>query len=307
MANESVTGSGAGAAALVAQVASRAARLLLADRANLRNHPALVNLGEDLVGATELKGSLLGLNGYDEFASRTEIQAVTNTAVSSATYTCAPGRYSLARGTSDYLRMVDPTGAFDEIILAQSMVFEYAMLFTTEIAKIGDGFTTVGTSGTDYTHDRWLATQFALKQANVPGPYLNVMSTESFTQWQADLEQRGGLTQWRPASTDMQMLRGTGFEGSYNGIEVFTTDRVQKLNTDADWANFMFGRGAIGFKELPPAPPTRDMSVLLTAGPLLAESARNATEANSQVVGNAWVGFSAIETGRGRVGYGAAS
>lgn len=307
MANESVTGSGAGAAALVAQVARRVALRLLADRANLRNHPALVNVGDDLVGATVMKGSILGLDGYDEFASRTEIQQVANTAVSSATYTITPGRYSLARGVSDYLRMLDPTGDFDEVVLAQSMISEYAMLFTTEIAQIGDGFTAVGTSGTDFTHDRFLAGQFALKQANVPGPYLLVMSTESYTQWQADLEQRGGLTQWRAASEAVQMLRGTGAEGSYNGVDVFTTDRVQALNTDADHGNFMFGRGAIGFKELPPPPPTRDSSEILRAGPLVAESYRAPDLANTQVIGNAWVGFAAIEAGRGRVVLGSKS
>lgn len=304
MANEVVSGSGAGASVLVSEIARRVALLQLADRASLRNHPALVNVGEDLVGAGTVKGSILALGGVDEFVAATEIEDVGNTAIGSANFTVTPGRFALARGVSDYQRIVDPTGSFDPMALAQYMVMGYAMLFTTEIAKIGDGFTAVGTTGTEFTHDRFLLGQTALKQAHVGGGVgrpLFVMSTYSFSEWMLDLETRGGLTQWRAASVEMQTLRGTGYEGEYNGIDVFTTDRVQGLNTDADHGNFIFGSGAIGYKEVRPPRPSPNTDVILEAGPVRIESDRTASTTVDRVIGNAWAGFSVIEAARGRV------
>jgi hypothetical protein len=215
VADEVLSGSGGGQNILVAAVASKLALLLLADRASMRNHPALINLGENLVGSTTEQFTQYGLDGYDLMSSVTEIQSISNSALTTAKKTVAPARYGLAYDYSDYMATLDQTGTINSPRLALSIVGSANMTFTNNLAKMVDDFSvTVGSTGVGYTHDTFLAGQFKLKQAMVPGPYLRIMKPKTFTDWVTDLETRGGVTQWRTATEEMQQLRGLGFEGT---------------------------------------------------------------------------------------------
>jgi hypothetical protein len=301
MANELLTSGTFGGNTLVAEVHSRLVILALADRYSLRNHMALVRLGEDLIGSTTEHISIYSLDGVDSMSSPTEITAVANTTITTAEATVAPARRGLAYEYSDHRQAVDADGVVSSDRLAMSIVSSAAMTLTDLIAQEGDGFTQVGTTGVSFTHDTFLSAQFALKQASVPGPYLTVLKAKQFTDWQNDLESRGGVTQWRAATEEMQMLRGPGFEGAYNGIEVVTSSKVQSINAAADWAGFMFGRGALAYKELRMANPPRSQIVILDVGGVIriAES-RTEDSAKTKVTGHYYVGTVTLETGRGR-------
>jgi hypothetical protein len=182
-----------------------------------------------------------------------------------------------------------------------SIIASAAMTLTDLIAQEGDGFTQKGSTGVAYTHDTFLACQFALKQSSVPGPYLNVLQPKQFTDWQSDLESRGGVTQWRASTEEMQMLRGPGFEGVYNNIEVVTSSKVQSANSGADWAGFMFGRGALAYKEMRMAAPPRSQFVILDVGGVIrVAEMRTEDGAKTKVVGHYYVGTVTVEATRGR-------
>ena len=304
MANELQTGGAPIQDILVAEVARRGALQLLGDRASLRNHPALINLGGDLLGSTTEQINLLGLDGTDLMSAIGETSAVSNTALTDAQATITPAMQRLQYEMSDQARIHDPTGAINPGRLALSMVGSAMMTLTNLIAKEGDGFATAGTSGVAFSHDTFIAAKAALIQALVPGPYLLVMKPKSFTDWSTDLESRGGLTQWRPAAAEMQNIRGNGFQGVYDNVEIFTSNQVQAVSSD--WGNFMFGRGAIGFKEVAQGAPPRSQIVLLDVnGVIRVAEFRTESEGETAVVGHYYVGTTVIEAGRGRTVLGA--
>jgi len=306
MAQELQTGGAPVQDILVAEVARRGALQLLGDRASLRNHPALINLGGDLLGSTTEQINLLGLDGTDLMTAFGETAAVTNTALTDAQATITPAMQRLQYEMSDQARIHDPTGSINPGRLALSMVGSAMMTLTNLIAKEGDGFATAGTSGVAFSHDTFIAAKTALIQALCPGPYLLVMKPKSFTDWSTDLESRGGLTQWRPAAAEMQNIRGNGFQGVYDNVEIFTSNQIQGMNTNADWGNFMFGRGAIGYKEVAQGAPPRSQIVLLDVnGVIRVAEFRSESEGETAVVGHYYVGTTVIEAGRGRTVLGA--
>ncbi len=299
MADE-ILSSGGGGDVVVSAVTSKFARLLLGDRASLRNHPCFVNLGDDLIGATGEQTILYGLDGYDLMVSRTEIQSISNQAFTNAKKTVTPARFGIAYDYSDYISRLDPTGVINSPRMAASIVGSAMMTFTNNAAKMIDDFSvTAGTTTVAFTHDTFLAGQFKLEQALVPGPYLCILKPKQYTDWQSDLETRGGVTQWRAATEAMQILRGLGDKGFYNDINVFTSNQVQTANAGADYAGGMFGQGALGFKELPLGPAPRSAFIIMDVGPVRVEEDRSARTNETAVVGNYYHGFVELEDGRG--------
>lgn len=309
MANEIYASSNPGPAdMLVGVIASRNARLLLGSRMSLRNAPWLVNLGQDLIGLSasgNLQIGLVSLGGTDLMSSVAENASISNTSVTTDQATCTPADYGLAREVSDKALRRDPTGLFDPMSLAMDGVASAGMTLTSLLAQELDGLTQVGTTGADFTHDTFLAAQFALEQALVPGPYASLLKPKQFNDWQNDLESRGGLTQWRPASADMQMLRGEGYKGNYNGIDIMTSGLVQSANSGADWAGAMWGVGCVGYLEEAQGPVNPAMVVLLeVAGPggvvIRVELSRNSKGRMTATVTHYIVGTCVIEAARGR-------
>jgi hypothetical protein len=302
VANEILTGSGGGTDILVSEVASKYVHMLLADRASLRNHPAIIRLGSDLLGGATEHIAKLGLNGYDLMTSRTEIQAIANNALTTAEATVTPAPYRLAYDTSDLMRAVDPLGITGDLILPMSIAMSASMTLTNLIATgLSTGLSTVGTTTVRFTHDTFLAAQFALFQALVPGPYLSVLKPIHFTDWQADLEARGGNTQWRAATEAMMALRGPGAQGVYNNIEVFSSNQVQSINAGADWASAMFGIGCIAYKEVNLGPAPRSQFVVLDVeGVIRVAEKREETTGETFTIGHYNVGVVKVEAGRGR-------
>jgi hypothetical protein len=139
--------------------------------------------------------------------------------------------------------------------------------------------------------------QKALRAASVPGPYMMILHQNQFSEFLEDLDTRGSHIQFIPATTELQILRGPGFQGYWDGIEIFTTSRVNTASSNHE--GILFGRGAIGYKEEMSMPgPGAD--VVLQAGPLHVEIDRQARESLSGLVGVYRVGVSNRELARGR-------
>lgn len=292
---------------VVSAVAARTARLMLGSRFSLRNAPWIVRVGADLVGLSGAGTYNIGLwrgMGTDLMSSVAENASIGNTALDTDQATITPADYGLARNPSDKARRRDPTGILDPMMLAQDGVASAGMTLTSLIAQEIDGGTQVGDTGVDFSHDTFLSGQFALEQALVTGPFACMLKPKQFTDWQGDLETRGGLTQWRPASADMQVLRGEGYKGQYNGIDVLTSDKVQTANAGADYAGGMWGYGAVGYLEEAQAPATRSQIVLLDvtgemgAVVIRVAEARDETGRMIKIVTHYTVGTALLESGR---------
>lgn len=285
-------------------VAGKVALLMLADRGSLRGHPALVDLtqviggGFGKAGGGSLTGSvgILGLDGSSVMTDAAEGYGVAETSIDSAKATVTIGKKALKHAVSDELASIDPTGSMNATRLGQNMVGAYNGTFVEEVAGLATGFSRdAGTSGSPFDHDMFLAAQALLTEEHVPGPYLAVLDSHHYAEWVTDLESRTGVTQWRPATAEQQVLRGENYKGNYNGVDIFITSRAPTSGSDA--VSMMFGRGAIGYaeQELVPQPGT---VVLVSAGPLLVEARRN-DNGTTSVIGWAMLGVIEVEDLRG--------
>ena len=297
MADEIVTGSGAGAQAHLAAIYRQEASVALADRASLRMHPSLGNLGTDIImGAPAQKGAIYDLDVL-EFTSVGEIATIANTALTSSEFTCTPTRHGLAHALSDTVSMKNVDGALNPVRLAQSIAGGVGTTFTSLACDLFDAWSSVGSTGVAFSLATVRAGQAALRAAAVPGPYMMVISPQQLSSFITDLDTRGAHIQWNPATPEMAALRGPGFQGTWDNIEVFTSTRVNE--SSGDYSGGMWGRGAIGFKEevnLPGA----GADVMVNVGPLLIEIDRQARESTSGLVGSYRLGLASIEAARGR-------
>ena len=296
------TSGGGGSNAIVSAVAVQYAQLLLADRASLRGHPALINLGaygagRIAAGSTAFQFTLFGLDGYDLLSAVSEGSAVTETSLTSAAKSISIARRGLRRDLSDWINSIDPTGALNPMRLAQDGFASASMTLTNLIAALASGFSTqVGTSGADFDHDVWLEAKAALIEAKVPGPYLAVLHPNHFSRWMVDLEGRGGLTQWSAAAAEMQILKGPGFQGIYDGVEVYTSSKCPA--SSSDYISMMFGQGAIGYAEQEITFPASAI-IHLQVGPIAVEEVRNGEKGATEIITHYYAGVTEIEDGRG--------
>lgn len=289
-------------APVISAVAANAMLLMLANRASLRGHPALWNLGAlgnfgPHQSSLAAQFPLFGLDGYDLLSSVSEGSAVTETSLTMALKTCTVARRSLRRDISDQMRTIDASGALSIPRLALDGFNSANKSLTNLIAALGAGFSTVvGTSGVDFDHDVFLDAKAALIEAKVPGPYLMVIPEHFFAEWMKDLESRGGITQWRPATAEMQMLRGPGYQGSYDGVDIFTSDGCATSGSDKQGG--MWGAGAVGYAEMELEFPASAF-IQLKAGPIAVEEVREGTKGVTDVVTHYMVGVTEIEDARG--------
>jgi hypothetical protein len=296
------TSGGGGSSAVVAAAAARYIQTLLADRTSLRGHPALINLGAygaGMIGSgsTAYSFPLFGLDGYDLMGAVSEGSAITETTLTSAARTITVARRGLRRDLSDLMHSVDASGALNPVRLAQDGFVSALVTLTNLIAALASGFSSrVGTSGVDFDHDVWLEAKATLVEAKVPGPYIAVLHPNHFSRWQIDLEARGGLTQWSAAAANMQQLKGPGFQGLYDGIEVYTSDKCPA--SSSDYISMMFGTGAIGYVEQEIKFPASAI-VLLQAGPIAVEEVRNGEKGATEIITHYYCGVTEIEDGRG--------
>lgn len=295
-------GSGGGENVLASAAVIPYVQLLLADRTSLRGHPALINLnqfgaGRIGVGSGTAQYTVWGLDGYDAMSSVSEGSDVSETALTNALKTATWARKGLRRDLSDDVRSVDPSGQLNPFRLAQDGFGSAMVTLTSLIGALSSGFSTQkGSTGVAFTHDLWLDSTGALVAAEVPGPYLAVMDPFHFASWKTDLESRGGLTQWRPAAADMQVLRGPGFQGTYDGVDVVTTNRV--ATSGSDKISMIFGRGGIGYVEQE-VEYGEDAIIIAQLGPIAIELVRNGKGGNSSIITHYRVGAAEIEDARG--------
>jgi hypothetical protein len=302
MADEILIGSGGGTNILQAEAAAQLILLSLADRdSSLMAHPALAYLG-DAQGRNSdvLQVPIVGLDGYDTFTSLTEIQAMSNSALTTAEATVTLARWGMNWALSDMVRIVEGRGILDLGRLAQSLVRGANMTMVKGIVDLVDG-ASAGVSATGakltWAHVQQAAAQLTV--AKVPAPYISVLHPVQFEHVREDLVALGGAVQWSPgAQAALSAWRGVGYQGSYNGIDFFTSSEVD--TSAGDYKGGMFGFGFVGY-QTGSAPSGNDgANEILRAGPIRVEMHREATAAYSKIVANMFAGFGELNDSCGR-------
>jgi hypothetical protein len=223
--------------------------LLLADRNALPNHPALMYVGDVAGrGSNVIKVPHIGLFGYDLAATGTEGVDVANTALTDSSSTVTVVQKSKVYQASDAARIIDAQGLIRMDTFAVDAVATSGATLLSMIANLVDNFaTTVGTTTVDATFANFLECIATLEIAKVQGPYLGMFHPRQWADIRADVATAsGGAIQFNAGSQALlDAMKGLGLQGSFCGVDVFTTTHVPTANGGADRAGGMFGRGAI--------------------------------------------------------------
>lgn len=287
--------------ARVAAVLAQEIQLRLADRASLHNHPSLVNFGNMAGrGSSVLQVPLLGLDGYDVLSSAGDGAVVANTTLSNTNANLTIGRYALRYDFTDLAGLTDSIGLTAQR-LAESMVGSTLMAFQTALCDVIDGFTTTaGSTGVDMSVDDFYSAQFALTLASVQGPYIAVLHPRQLADFQSSLRAEYGATQFVQATQEMLNIKGQGFAGMFNGVDVFVSSKVPTANAGADRAGAMFGRGAVGYVEGSPFPIVGAPGVVTPAGsPVVVEFDRVVGAGMTSILASYYLGIGKLTDSAG--------
>ena len=98
----------------------------------------------------------------------------------------------------------------------------------------------------------------------------------------------------------MLNIKGQGFAGQFNGVDIFVSSKVVTANAGADRAGAMFGYGAVAMAEGSPYAITGAGGIVQPAGtPLVVEFERDASSALTKIVGNYYAGVAKVQDGMG--------
>ena len=287
--------------ARVAAVLAQEIQLRLADRASLHNHPSIVNFGNMAGrGSAVLQVPVLGLDGYDILASAADGAVVGNTTMSNLNASLTIGRYALRYDFTDLAGLTDSIG-LNAQRLAESMVGSTLMAFQSALCDVIDGFTAVaGTTSVDMSVDDFYSAQFALTLASVPGPYICVLHPRQLADFQSSLRAEYGATQFVQATQEMLNIKGQGFAGAFNGVDVFVSSKCPTANAGADRAGAMFGRGAVGYVEGSPFPIVGAPGVVTPAGsPVVVEFDRIIGGGTTSILASYYLGIGKLQDSMG--------
>jgi len=266
--------------------------LLAAERSALQNHPALLYVGDIGAGARSntLKVPHVGLMGYDLLASTGDGSAVANTALTDGSSTVAVARYSKSYEASDLARMTSG-GLIDPSAMAMDAILSGALTLTSLVANLCDNFSnSVGTSGVDATVANFLDAITANEIAHTEGPLMSMLHPVQWGDIRKDLGiNAGGALQFAPASAELIAFRGTGFQGTLAGVDVFTNTFIPLMNAGADRGGAMFGKGAILWAD-GSIPVEADPNQVVIAGKVLFERVRAGKSGLTAYVSHRYLG-----------------
>lgn len=301
---------------LTSEVLDPAIILLLAERNNIPRHPAIwMAEPVDAIGSATRKVSHVGMQGYDLPSASADGATVGLTALTDGSSTLTVTRYTKAYGWTDLSRMTLPDGRIDPEILALDAVISMNSRATDLICDVVDGFSTTSGPGTGVDLD--VASVMALigagAVANLPGAAF--MGLLHGIQW-SDLivdggtsigSASGGTQNYNPQLAAMQELRGTGYVGSWLGVDWFRNNRIKTANAGADRAGALFALGGVigclGMFLRGVEDPTNQVLVggnsdEGNAGTILFERSRDAFSGETAFVSHAYMAFSkGIEAG----------
>jgi len=299
MANEIYTGGGSGANLVQASRLSELFLETIADRDySVLAHPAIMYLGD--INGGQSSATLIPVVNVsdDEFASLTEIQAGTPSDIASAQAPITVGRWYLERDYSDFISILDGTGAVDEVALVDGMIIGANMTTLSLVVTVGATFTVIkGASGATLTHATILEAKQALRSAHVKGPYVCILGAKQFNEWETDFNSLGGAVQFKTEqASEMARLTGNSYMGSWDGIDFYTSSKVITDGTDLNGC--MFGLGAIGWKSAHQTPSPAQV-VVVDAGFVQVEASREGNQALSKLQGNMWIGVGKLQDAGG--------
>jgi len=290
----------------LAQMISQEIKLLLTDSTNLRNTPymdfvgSINGMGSDTIRVR--KAFLDGEDGWSEFSSGTEADAVSDKALTDGHVDVVVKRQALAYSITDMASMTGMGGGdIDPFRIAESIARSYEARFANLTGALLGGFTPQVGSAAAMSVSVFLDAIQTLEAADsgkgAPGPYVCVLAPAQFAELQDSIRsETTGILQFVAPSYEAISAKGSHYKGAFMGVEIYTSSYVP--DNGSNYAAAMWGPGAIGFATgtpagLPGAAETMEM------GEVVIEMDRDATKALTRIVGHAYLGLAIIDDDRG--------
>lgn len=261
--------------------------LLLAERGDILNHPALMHIS-GRPGSNVVRVPHYGLDGYDILGDRTPGTEVSNTALSDGytDVTCAPKakRYTL----DDVMRFV-VDGKLDPSAWARDCAISHARTLMYMICNLVDNFaTTAGTSGVNASWSDVVDAKTKLAINKATGQMLGIVHPRQWGDLEVAALSLGGAAQHEPGLVGV-VAQGLGqYKGRVMGIDWFADSNVPTANAGADRAGGIFTRGAIAWADV--EYPAESDSNMYPMGRALLERVRQGTYGQTAWMSHAIVG-----------------
>lgn len=226
-------------------------------------------------------------HGGNPMTDTPEGTAATNTALALANVTVTAARKTLRREVGDLAKMTDAHGVFSSSMLAFDALGGFNLTLLDLACAVIDGFTGVETAtGTmDYaTH------QAAVERMVSQGrkPIAAVYHSVQWAQLQTDLGNQTGRITFQAATDELIRVKGPGYQGSLNGVEIYANDRVS--NAGGKYKGALLAKNALVYCDGKTPVDAADPTALDIGGKVVLESVRDADAGETAYVSSAWIG-----------------
>ena len=152
----------------------------------------------------------------------------------------------------------------------------------------------VGTATAVLDVDDLYSAQYQLNLSAAIGNYTSVLSPKQMNEFRTSLRTELGAVQYVPATAEMLATKGPGFQGTWNGVDMYQSDSV--LTSGTTKVGAMFASPAFAYTMAPARSAlVPQESVLVDAGELLVEIQRDAQKGLTHAVANIFPAVSAAQ------------
>ena len=133
---------------------------------------------------------------------------------------------------------------------------------------------------------------FTLNLQNQPnGNFTAVLHPKQMNDFRTSLRAEASALQYVPATAEMLATKGPGFQGTWNGIDIFQSDSVGLVNAAADRNGCMYSSAAFAYTMAPARSALiPQSSILVDAGELVVELDRDSVKGISSAVASIFTG-----------------
>lgn len=200
---------------------------------SLPTHPAFVYGGSIRGRASKVITVSHYNHGGDLMSAVAEGTAASNTALTTGSTDVTVARYVLQRDVGDLAKMTDEQGAIAPMALAEDASVAFSRTLLSLVANVTDGFTATQTATNTMTLADHLAAVNKLAALGAPVPYLAVYHPKQWGEIIVDIgTASGGSVAYDPATPEIIKIKGEGYQGSLNGVDIFTTTLVPSSGGD---------------------------------------------------------------------------
>ena len=205
-------------------------------------------------------------------------------------FALTPARYLLKFTPSDLSAGTLPNGAVEPDLFIGVMVKRTGSTITdlacaaavAATAEVGDG---TGPMTVDLFHEAMITLD-----NGTPGPRAMVLTPKAYGEFQESLRGELGSATFNYATEEQLSASWGSYRGSWRGVAIYVTDKVDTSDAGAVSQNFMLGHNGIRYVEAPVAPYMKHAALanaaMIDLGNLVVEFSRDAENGITAILGN---------------------